>query len=422
MSYRPLVSFLLPLAVVSVAVPIGQQFLNGGMARVHDAVATLAAYGVAWGLNSLFSLALYQASQMGLILVSDRRTLRLCRLFQLALGVAVSCILLIVAVTSVGTWLIEDLHRLDAPLAENVRFALLCLVPLPLVRGFVNLHFGLLLQFRQTTVASASTLARILSSVAAVFVLLQMDFVQQRPILLPTLVTYAGFIAEAAVLLWGYVRVVRHRLPQKSEADLNLSSINQFYWPLVSVSLVQTGSGPLINLFVARGPAPQLALASLVIAETLASVLCAWLIELRSLPAAFAQEPEARRYIKRFCVYCGLLAFGSMVLFFWTPLLDIILLNLIGLDAAITEACFIPLVIFTSLAVMMPPRAYVHGIAYAEHRTKALVPSVPSRIAASLTILLTLPMWGIHGAVMGATAMCVGILVETLVVWWVVSR
>ena len=422
MSYRPLVSFLLPLAVVSAAVPIGQQFLNGGMARVHDAVATLAAYGVAWGLNSLFSLALYQASQLGLVLVSDRRTLRLCRLFQLALGVAVSCVLLVVAETPVGTWLIEDLHRLEAPLAENVRFALLCLVPLPLLRGFANLHFGLLLQFRQTTVASASTVARIFSSVAAVFVLLQMDFVQQRPILLPVLVHFTGFIAEAAVLLWGYVRVVRHRLSQNSEANLNLSDISRFYWPLVFVSLVQTGTGPLINLFVARGPAPQLALASLVIVESLASVLCAWLIELRSLPAAFAQEPEARRYIKRFCVYCGLLTFGSMVLFLWTPLRGIILMNLIGLDAAITEACFIPLVIFTSLAVTMPPRGYVHGIAYAEQRTKALVPSVLSRIAASLAILVIVPMWGVHGAAMGASAMCVGILAETLVAWWAVSR
>ncbi len=224
------------------------------------------------------------------------------------------------------------------------------------------------------------------------------------------------------MLLWGYVRVVRHRLLQKNEADLNLSYINRFYWPLIFVSLVQSGSGPLVNLFVARGPAPQLALAALVIAEALASVLCTWCIELRSLPAAFAHEPGARRYIKRFCVYCGLLALGSIVLFFWTPLRDVILLNLIGLDAAITEACFAPLVIFTSLALTVPTRAYVHGIAYVEHRTKALVPSVPSRIAASLAILLALPMWGVDGAVMGATAMCVGILVETLVAWCVVSR
>ena len=151
--------------------------------------------------------------------------------------------------------------------AEKVRFALLCLVPLPLVHGFVNLHFGLLLRFRQTAVASASTGARIGCSVAAVFVLLPMDFVQQRPILLPALVTYAGFIAEAAVPLWGYVRVVRHRLLQKNEADLNLSYINRFYWPLIFVSLVQSGSGPLVNLFVARGPAPLPALAALVIAE-----------------------------------------------------------------------------------------------------------------------------------------------------------
>ena len=77
MNYRKLVRFILPLAIVFTAGDIGQQVLNGGMARMPEVIATLAAYGVALGIKGLLTTPLTQAGQLGLVLTEDFRSHRL---------------------------------------------------------------------------------------------------------------------------------------------------------------------------------------------------------------------------------------------------------------------------------------------------------------------------------------------------------
>jgi hypothetical protein len=49
MIYRQLVFFLAPLAAIPFVSEIGSQFLNGGMARVPNAVETVVAWAVVAG-------------------------------------------------------------------------------------------------------------------------------------------------------------------------------------------------------------------------------------------------------------------------------------------------------------------------------------------------------------------------------------
>jgi hypothetical protein len=415
--YGPFARFLLPLVLTIVVQEAGGQVLNGGMARVPQAIDVLASFGLAWGLVSFLVSTLTAVRQLSLVLVDGRRTLQTVHRFVLLAGLLLAAILALLAFTPLGNWVVEDLHGVGQPLSGMALEVLFWLIPVPLLRGLSLFYSGLLIRIRRTDLASYAVMAGIGANVVAVFGLLPAGFVQQKPIWLPILVTYAGVLAEFVVVWWGYRRHAE-AFSQDSAGELTFSYVFQFFWPLALIMGIQGFSRPLINLFVSREPGGTDALAVLTVVYALGHLPYGWLNEIRNLLPAFQKEKDSRRQVRLFAIGCGLLSFGSMLLLFWTPIRDYILGVLIGIEPALVAQARMPLAVFCffPLAVMM--RAYLHGIGLVEHRTRAMAPSAPSRIVAILAALTLLPLLGVHGATRGVAALLSGFTFETVVVWW----
>ena len=169
MSYRKMFLFMLPLAAVFAAGDIGQQVLNGGMARMPDAIATLAAYGLALGIKGLLSTPLIQAGQLGIGLTESHAGRLQIQRFLLVVASCIGLLLAGLGLTPIGVWLTRDLHSLTNPLGAEVQFALLCMVPLVFVDGWARYYSGLLLRYQHSGWTSAGTSARIGASIVTVF-------------------------------------------------------------------------------------------------------------------------------------------------------------------------------------------------------------------------------------------------------------
>ena len=418
-TYRALFTFLLPLVVTVIVQEFSAQVLNTGMARMPSATETLASYGLAWGIVAFLSSSLIQMRQLSLVLVDSADAYRRARYFLVAFGLALAALVASLARGPFGIWVFEVLHGVDSSLAAVVQDALFWLIPLPLLRGLSWFHSGLLLRVRRTDLVSVAILAGIGASIAAVFGLLPLPMIQQKPIRLPLWVTYAGLCTELGVVLWAYRRHVPRSLPQLSpEKTLTHSQIFHFFWPLALIMAIQGMSRPLINLFVSRGPNASEALAVLTVVYALAHVPYGWLNEIRNLPPAFKDEQDSVRPIRRFALGCGLFSFFSMVLLFWTPIKYYLLQNLIGVEPELAIHCGMPLIIFSFFPLTVMIRAYLHGVALVERRTKALAPSAPSRIAAIAVLMNLLPASRMHGATRGVASLLGGFIAETSVVWW----
>ena len=422
MIYRRLILFLAPLAVIPFVSEVGAQFLNGGMARIPNAVETLAAYGLAFGLISFLSTPLHQCGQLGLVLTNDRLSHRKNQLFLLTLWAVVALILLIIAATPIGLWILQDFHDLQPSLSREVRFAILWLIPLGALDTYLRYFVGLLLRHRQTTSVSAANLAKIGASIISVIALLPLDAIQNRPILLPVMVAYSGYVVEAVVVFWAYYSRVRSQLQVRGGTPYSLWQAVIFYWPLVVVNMAWSASRPTMNLFIARGPAAEIALAAIVVAESLANMTCGWINEMRFLTPAFREIPDSLRSIRRFFGWCGLAAFGLMAMLFWTPIRDFILTTLIAVEPAVVAACRVPLFAYSFMPLTLMVRSYVYGQALVQQRTSALLPSALTRVLVNLSALAVLPIWSIQGAAMGAIAVLISLTAETAVAWAVVAR
>lgn len=419
--YTQFIRFLAPLVLAMMAVELGAQFLNGGMARVPQAVETLAAFGLALGLVNVISAPLSQARQLGLAMIDNAGQLRTGARTVAAIGLGLGLATAALGSAGPGRWLVEDVHDIAPDLADRVQTALLWLMPLPLVNGMARYYSGVLARVRRTEVISASGLAGIAVRIAAVFALLGADWIQARPILLPAAVTLAGALTEFVVLLAGHVRWARPVLPGGGE-PVTVRALLAFLWPLAVIMVFQGASRPLINLVVSRQADATLALAALTIVFTLGHIHYGWVNEIRSLAPAFRERPGAGSHIPRFAAACSALSFGLALVLYWTPVRQVILLDLIGLDAAVAELCVGPLMIFSFFPFAVALRSYYHGQGLVHRITDAMAWSGPCRMVAIAAALAALSWSGLPGATAGVGALLSGFAAEALTVAWGVRR
>ena len=420
--YLTYLRFLIPLAVTVIAFDLGGPLVNSGMARLPESKETLAAFGLAWTLMLFLFNPLQQVSQLGLVLAGSAKAKRKIQKFVLLVCLSLSVALTLFVFTPIGMWFLEDLHRVDRDLGQSARSAVMALIPLPIIIGMTSYHSGLLMRAHSTAPICYATFANIGVSLLSVFLLLRFESIQSHPIRLPIYVIYMGSMAELTIILFGYRRFARPILAEARAPFVSHYRSMRFFFPLATVMALQGISRPIINLFVSRRPDGVTALAVVAVAYSLGSVPYGWLNNLKSLVPAFAGWEDSRRSILRFCLVCGVGSFFLASLLFLTPLRDYLLLRIIALDPEIASLCALPLI----LSAFLPPtvlfRAYYHGIAMAEQRTQLLAPSGPTRIAATILILVALPQTGLHGAAIGIAALLGGFIFETIVVVWMVAR
>ena len=419
--YRSLTLFLLPLALVVLIRDLSSQILNGGMARLPDATATLASFGLAFGLFFLVAAPLSQLKQTGLVLVNGRHSFRSVNRYVWICSLIITALMASFTRSPLGDFVIETAHDIAPPFSLLVRQAVWWLTGTPLILGLTSFYSGLLLRVRRTDIAGYSTIAGIITSTLSVFGLLPLPFIQETPLLLPVLATYVRMLTELLIVGYGYWRFVQPVL-RADDRPLGAGEITRFFWPLAFILLVQGASRPIINLFVARGPDGEMALAVLTVVYALGLLPYGWLNELKNVPAAFMEEKGMDRPVRTFAVICGAISFGSMILLFWTPLRDFILLNWIGVDSELAALSRVPLIIFSLFPLAVAPRSHLHGIGMAERRTGAMALSAPARFFTHLIVMILLIPVAWPGANEAMVALFFGFVVEAVAVWWGLNR
>jgi len=419
--YLRLSRFLLPLVLTIVIREFGGQFLNAGMARLPHATETLAAYGLAWGFVLLILSPLAQTAQMSLVLADNRPDFDKAQRFVWAIALLLAAIQISLAITPLGRWVIDDLHHIGPALGDRVRMILLWTTPVILVRGVSLLMAGQLIRIKRTAVVSYATGASIAVGVGLVFGLLPVEAIRARPIWLPIIAAVGMALTEWGVLVGGFRRYVRWGTGEGNGA-LRYREIVNFVWPLALTMLVQEFSRPLINLFIARQSDGALALAVLTVVYALGQWPFRWQNEMRNLSAAFHSEDPGLHHVRRFMLLCGLLSISISLSLFWTPVRDLLLLGLIGVDPAFAAESYIPLQLFVAFSPIVAFRAWLHGLAFWRRQTRVMAPSGPLRLTAILLALVLLSWAGLHGATLGVASLLAGFSAETATVWWGMGR
>ena len=411
--------FLFPLILTILIFEFGAQIINAGMARMPDATRVLAAFGLAWGLVSALSSPLAQIRYAGLVLVEDKRDFWRGLRFVGALALLMMAVQWLLGGTPLSRYLLEGLHGIDSETAHLVRIVMVWLLPMPLLRGIIQLAIGLLTRGKRTGNVSVATALSVVAGFTTVVALLQVETIRAQPIWLPILTLYASMLTEFGVVLWFLRRFYGGGLPdQLDRPPISYRAIFRFTWPLALMNFMQEFSRPLINLYVVRGAHGAEAMAVLTVAYTLGQWPYRWLNETRALLPAFYSEVRSYRPFLRYTYWCGLVSFVIFFLLFWTPLRTALLEQVIGLSPLLAELSRAPLQIYLFFPFAVTNRAYLQSIAFFERRTQVMAVTAPMRIIAILVALLLLPQFGVQGAARGVAALLAGFSAETVTIWW----
>ncbi|MEM7028871.1 MAG: hypothetical protein AAF629_04715 [Chloroflexota bacterium] len=424
--YIRLTRFLFPLTITLIVVELGGQAISSGLARVPQATETLAAYGVGWSLVVLFSSPLTHARALGLVLGDSLSSQQKVRQFVVLVALCAMGLLGLLTVPPISGVVIEQWHNISTELGNTVRTCIFWLIPVPLLKGLAAYYTGLLIRHRRTDIVSYANVTSIISGIVVVVLLLPTSFIQEQPIWLPILTTYVNLLTELSIVFIGNWQIQQSTRARRTIDDtvsvadppLKFAAIIRFFWPLAFVILSQEFSRPLINVYIASRSAGPEALAVLTIVYVLGQFPYRWLNDIRSLATAFQAEANHMYYIVRFAIGCACVSLLMMLILFWTPVRDFILLTLMGLEPALAEQCRIPLMIFAGFSPVVALRAYSQGIVLVEKRTHILALAAPPRLTMVWLTLILLPFVGVSGATLGIAALFAGFVIEALTLWW----
>jgi len=208
-----------------------------------------------------------------------------------------------------------------------------------------------------------------------------------------------------------------------SEARHTQRYIFLFWAPLALTWLMMAVEGPLLAAIIARLPAEKINLAAYGVAFAFAILVESPVIMLMSASTALVEDATSYRRLRNFAHGLNILSTGLLLVLLAPWVYGPLMTGLIGLPQEVADLTYVALWILLPWPAAIGVRRFLQGILIRSDRTGLVAWGTMIRLAAMATTAFTL-YWtsDLPGALVGATALSVGVVMEAMAAWWMARK
>jgi hypothetical protein len=327
--------FFFPLLLNIQLMSVSHSIINAGLARLEDAIVTLAGFSVAMVLHLFVASPSYQNHTITIAMVRGRKSLRGMTLFVFLIASWVSVLLALLAFSPVGTFVLDRMLGVTPEVARSAREALSLLVFLPFMTGLRGLFQGLVIRARRTSLVSLATAVRIVMLFAYLW-LGQLWFAGTQIAAFALLGCVGTETLVMAFFAW------RLKRPIEDENERSFTEILRYGLPLAYSSGMQQTVPLLINAIISRLPDGTLALAAFGVVRGFLFLLAGPMRNMQQAYLTLVRQAEDNAVLIRFLARVSIGMALIMLLIAW-PLNSPILGTIMGLDETMRHYIVWPL-------------------------------------------------------------------------------
>ena len=358
--------FYWPLAVTGLVMLLGTQFQNGVLASYGDPARELSTYAYAGSTVFTFNALLVFVPQMTNVLARTRRGHRMCLRFTVAVCLAATAPVVLVALTGFGGGFLAWWFQLDGEALPVVLSYIRLLAPLILVNGLVQHYLGMLVQARRTGTVTVLNIVKTVALIGALLGAKLFGFSAVR-----TLTAAMLFSSGLHLVLTYAMYRLLHRFPD-GEATVRLTyrQVFAFFWPVGTTSLMFAFSRPVLFSFVSRTADGEATVAALQVAFSFAMMFHNPLNQFRHLFVTFGDRDAAGKLRFMAAVTAALMAI--MVLVAFTPVSRWIFHGLMNVRDELLDFACGALMVLCATPLVISIRNYFHGLLLIRRRTAGM--------------------------------------------------
>ncbi|MFW5995183.1 MAG: hypothetical protein ACOCRN_03650 [Spirochaetia bacterium] len=406
--------FWIPLAVMWLMMAIEQPALAAIVARLPDETTNLAAFGVAFSLALVIESPIIQLLTAATALAEDRVRYRKLLRFMNILGLALTLLHLVIAVTPLFNFVAGTILNVPSHIVEPARAAFLLMTPFAASVGYRRLWQGVLIRYGRTSVIPLTMLARLGASGAVLAWGLVTGLVPGAS--LAAIALIAGVVSSAAAS-WLFCRpVLRTRVPEIGEHSdvLDTRSLLAFYVPLSLTSVIFLSAQPLLTFGMARALYPVEALAVWPVINGFMFLFNALALSYQeAVVALLGQNAANEQRLRRFTWWLAGTIGVLFVLAGVTPFAQMWFRSVAGLPGVLLPYTVIPVFILPVAPMLAAAKSWFRGRLVHERKTGALAKAVVLHSVVLFACVYLGPiLFDVPGAILAAVSLVIALAAE----------
>lgn len=409
LSYREIILFWTPLAVMWLMMAVEQPAITAVVARMADANANLAAFGVVFALSLMIESPIIQMMAAATSLTGNRGNYRLLLRFMHIMAVLLTTLHLVIGLTPAYLFIVERLLGVPPDVAALSRWPFVVMAPFAAAVGYRRLWQGALIRYGKTWVVPVTMITR-LGSMAAILAWGAVTKPMSGAMLASTALAIAVTAAAIAAGVLNRLLVIpRLGTIDDTEPTFGMRSLLRFYIPLAMTSVVFLMARPLATFGIARALLPRESLAVWPVLNAFLFLFNSVALSYQEAAIALLQRsPESHGRLRRFTWVMAVSLASLLLLSGLTPIGQWWFSSISGLEQGLVPLTRLPVVILAIVPALAAMKAWYRAQYVAARRTPVLAQSV-----VLYTIVLFAVLWSgsslvpIVGTVLASAALAI---------------